>query len=387
MNNIKVDISKLKTIIAKINVAIEKTKLNPKSGWIELESISSDIMTIKVANFDYYIEAEVPISCDYYSNDNKIHATVTAETFIPLISKLDDTCLEISERLNSLILSTEKSEYTFPIIKEAGKVKPVDAILFNCNCIETVLNGSDLASITSTNTKGLLDSIFAKDIQQFIYVDNTGAITFTENIYINDFCHPSNDNFKFLLNSTQSKLLKVLDSFDNVSVRVEVPRSYESSFKVNLIAKSDYKLFITFIVQSQQVTDKFPSIKLRSLASAVSNTHIILDKKKLEKALQRLMVFDKKWDITEMAYSKLVFDENSVKLVSIKNKNYEVLEYKSSTNALKHEAIIRFADLINQLKAAQGKEVDISYGDSPAIVINSYGLKQLIPEIQVVGRV
>lgn len=386
VNSIKIDISKLKSIVSKINIAIEKTKLNPKSGWIELESISSDTMTIKVANFDYYLEAEVPISCDYYTNNSKIHATITAETFIPLVSKLEDDYVEVSERLNSLVFTTQTSEYTFPIIKEMGKVKSVDAIEFS-NGIDIWMSGEDLASITSTNTKGLLDSVFAKDIQQFIYVDNLGAITFTENIYINDFNRPSEYSFKFLLNSTQSKLLKVFQSFVDVDLHVDSPRSYESSFKVSLTAKAEYKLSIVFIVQSQQMTDKFPAIRLRSLASAVSSTHAVIDKKKFEKALQRLMVFDKKWDITEMAYSKLVFDEDSVRLVSIKNKNYEVLEYKSFVNTSKHESVIRFADLVNQLKAAQGKEVDISYGDSPAIVINSYGLKQLIPEIQVVGRV
>ena len=37
-----------------------------------------------------------------------------------------------------------------------------------------------------------------------------------------------------------------------------------------------------------QMCDKFPSIKLRSLANAVSNTHIVIDKKKFEQALKKL---------------------------------------------------------------------------------------------------
>ena len=44
--------------------------------------------------------------------------------------------------------------------------------------------------------------------------------------------------------------------------------------------------------------------------------------------------------------------------------------------------MIRFADLVAQLKAIKTKEIDISYGDS-AIVINSGNLKQLIPENKV----
>ena len=388
MDNIKVNISKLKDITSKINVAVEKNKLNPKAGWIEIESISNEKMSLKVSNFEYYLEVIVPISCDNYTENSKIHATVTADTFIPLVSKLDDDYVYISERYNSLIFTTSNNEYTFPIIKEMGKVKSIDTIkFFPKNSINIELNGSDLYSISNINVKGLLDSLFSKEIQQYIYIDNKGAITFTENIYINDFKNNYDTEFKFLLNSSQAKLLKIFDVFDKVFVSVEKSESYESSLKVNMLAKSDYSLSLTFIVQSQQMTDKFPSIKLRALANAVSSTHVILDKKKFEKALQRLMVFDKKWDITDMSYSKIVFSEKSLKLVSIKSKNYEIINYINYRNSLEHESIIRFADLMNQIKAAQGKELDISYGDNPAIVINSYNLKQLIPEIQVIGRV
>lgn len=388
MDNIKVNISKLKDITSKINVAVEKNKLNPKAGWIEIESISNEKMSLKVSNFEYYLEVIVPISCDNYTENSKIHATITADTFIPLVSKLDDDYVYISERYNSLIFTTSSNEYTFPIIKEMGKVKSIDVIkFFPKNVINAELNGSDLYSISNINVKGLLDSLFSKEIQQYIYIDNKGAITFTENIYINDFKNNYDTEFKFLLNSSQAKLLKIFEVFDNVSIFVEISDSYEASFKVKILAESDYSLNLIFIVQSQQMTDKFPSIKLRALANAVSNTHIVVDKKKFEKALQRLMVFDKKWDITDMSYSKIVFSEKSLKLVSIKSKNYEVIDYISYENSLSHESIIRFADLINQVKAAQGKELDISYGNNPAIVINSYSLKQLIPEIQVIGRV
>ena len=104
------------------------------------------------------------------------------------------------------------------------------------------------------------------------------------------------------------------------------------------------------------------------------------DKKALDKALARLMVFDKKVDITVLDYSKLVFKENELELISIKNNNFEKIPYISSTNAFNHESIIRFADLVKQLKAINSKEVDISYGDRPAIILNS-DIYQVIPEI------
>ena len=98
------------------------------------------------------------------------------------------------------------------------------------------------------------------------------------------------------------------------------------------------------------------------------------------------MVFDKKFDITVMDYSKIVFHENELELISVKNKNFEKIQYINSQNAIEHESIIRFADLIKQLKAITSKELNISYGSRPAIVINSE-IKQIIPEIRLKGKV
>ncbi len=381
---IEVRVEELKKTVAKLNLAIEKSKINPKSGWIELESRDNGTVGVKVGNYDYYLEASIPFE---QVDEEGFHATVTAETFVPLVSKLETECVEISERLNSLILTTKNAEYTFPIIKELGKVKSIDAIAFNpVRCIRSSITGAQTASIADTNAKGLMDSLFSKDVQQFVYVDNDGALTYTENIYINNFDKraESDGDFRFLLNCTQAKLLKVFEDFDAVDVAVEYQENYESAVKVQLSAAD--AITLTLITQPNQMVDKFPALKLRNLASAVSETHAVIDKKALEKALARLMVFDKKFDITVLNYSKFVWDTDSVKLVSIKNQNYEVVPYISGTNTSEHESIIRFADIVNQLKAVQSKEIDISYGDSPAIVINSEGLKQLIPEIRAVER-
>lgn len=392
MSSICVNISEFREVISKMNNAVEKSKINPKSGWLELEVVSSDRMTVKVANYDYYMESVIPIDCDDFDYSNRIHATVSAEQFVPLVSKFDGDVVTIGIIGNSLNLSTTDYEYNVALIKELGKIRTVDAIEFNpVRCISATMDGVDVSSIATSNAKGLLNSTYSKDIQQFIYVDEIGAATFTENIYINDFSSVETDApIKMLLNSTQANLLKVFESFTSVKVRVESYASddmYESQYKVEFSAEDDAKIRLVLIVQPMSMADKFPIAKLRQLASNVSETHAVINKKEFERALSRLMVFDKKFDITVMNYSKLVFGKSSVKLVSIKNHNHEIIKYKSFTNTSEHESIIRFADLQNQLKAIQSTDIDISYGDSPAIVINSESLKQLIPEIRVTERV
>lgn len=383
----KINISGLKSIVEKLNLAVEKSTLNPKSGWIEMVEEDNGILSVYVGNFDYFVEASV--KCVDGEENSGMHVTVSSDTFIPLVSKLDDGDAEFRCTKNTLIVETDSGEYTFPIIKEAGVAKSVDRISFNDgDAVEHILSGEDVSSIASINAKGLIDSLFSREIQQYIYVDPIGAITFTENIYINDFNGSENggSDFKFLLNGTQAKLMKIFDKSRSVNVKI-LEKDYDSPIKVKFtIFNDDTNISLVVVTQPKSTVDKFPSIKLRQLSSAVSETHAVIDKKKLEKALQRLMVFDKKFDITVLNYSKLVFGVDEVKLVSIKNNNYEVVKYSSSQNTTEHESIIRFADLVNQLKAVQGRDIDISYGQSPAITINSYRLKQLIPEVRERGN-
>lgn len=377
----KIRIEDLKNVAAKLNLAIEKTKLNPKSGWIEIKKENNELI-LKVANYDYYVNVVLPIDTN---DDEPFHATISSETFIPLVAKLDCEYANMVETSQAVLLSTDTSEYTLPLIKEMGRIKTIDEIGFNEDAaISTIVFGSDLASIASINARGLVDSLFSKEIQQYIYVDNVGALTFTENMYVNDFEHKNEQKYKFLLNSTQAKLMSIFKGYDEVKLFIMEAVEYNSANKIKF--KSD-NLSLTLIVQSQNLTDTFPSIRLRKLAEVSRSTHVVLDKKAIDKALSRLMVFDRKFDITVMNYSKLVFTEKELRLVSIRNKNYEVIPYLRSENAFEHESVIRFADLIKQLKAINSKEVDISYGDTPAITINAEDVTQLIPEIRVVERV
>ena len=374
----KLNIQELKDIMTKISLAVEKTKINPKSGWIELETKNNNL-NFKVGSYDYYLE----VSIDTQKETNEeIHVTILAETFIPLIAKLDTEYAEFTVRENTLIVETEINTYTFPILKDGDECKCVDKIKFEQTRHEEIkINGEDLSTVASVNAKGLVDVVFKKDIQQFVYVDNQGALTFTENMYVNNFKNIVVGEFKFLLNITQAKLLEIFKNEKNVEIKIEQKPTFEDEpTNTNKIQLQTKGIILILITQNEDIVNKFPAIKLRALAENKEQTHIIIDKKKLDKALARLMVFDKKFDITVIDYSKLVFKENELELVSIKNKNNERIPYINSQNAIYHESIIRFADLVKQLKTITSNELDISYGSRPAIVLNG-NAQQIIPEI------
>ena len=157
----KVDICELKNIVEKMNMAVEKSAINPRAGLVEMIENNDGILSIYVGNFDYFLESSV--KCADGENTG-MHATVNSDTFIPLVAKLDDGIAEFACTKNVLTISTSNSEYTFPLVKEAGVAKSVDKIYFDEKGLDAnVVSGNDLSSIASINAKGLIDSLFSRE--------------------------------------------------------------------------------------------------------------------------------------------------------------------------------------------------------------------------------
>ena len=372
---VNADISRLKAVAAKLNAVIEKSKINPKAGWVELETSGKELL-FKASNYDYYFCANMPVEA---LEGASLHCTVSADTFIPLVAKLEEKAANLSVGPNVLLVTTGTSEYSFPLLKEAGQVKRIEEIPFiDLGAKSFTIPSRVLRSVAELNTRGVVSAEVCRDIQRYIYVDGKGAITFTDSVYLNDF---SGDygQFRFLLTVSQAKLLNILAGDGDATILLREGVSDASPLGVKVVGDD---FFLVFCTQPPEKVMQFPAIRLRGLADMGSESHVILDKKSLEKALTRLMVFDKKWDASVLNYSQLEFSENALKLVSVRSKNYEMITYKSSVSPEKRVVILRFADLLQQIKLLTSKEVDISYGTSPAIVINAPEMKQLIPEIR-----
>lgn len=370
--------SDLKQTISKINIGVEKNVLNPYSGLIELETTGNNVVTMKVSSVDYYMESIVPGVAD--CDDCYIHATVNADTFIGIVSKLDSKEIEAQIDNNALVFSTKSNQYVFPLIKTDGDLVTVERLELNAdNIITGTIDCSSLVSVAEANAQGLVDATFKQEVQQFIYMDCGGALTYTNNIYINDFSVNSSGPFGILLNGAQAKLLRVFDKAENINLFIESFTDRTKNIRVKFESENP-KVSLVLVTQNAEMVEKFPSSKIRELSTNINGVHAYISKSKLEKALNRLMVFDKKFGMDVMNYSKFIFGEHEVKLVSIKNHNFEIVPYEIEANTVEHEAIIRFADMLNQLKAIETQNIDISYGNGKAIIINS-DIKQIIPEL------
>ena len=379
----KLELNKLSSAVGKLSYAIEKSTLNPQAGFVQITSKGKSL-EIVTCGLNYSFVATVPT----LDTENAFDVTVSSDTFIPLISKLEDTEIELREELNKLVLTATGKKYVFHIKKDrAGnteKLKPIPFDVSEDTVTQFTLDKEDIISISGMHSKGIAasaDASFVKDCQRYVCIDGNGAITFAESIYLTTFKHKKETTAKVLVDGTQAKLLKVFDSYPSVDVWVSVPEDYE---EVSMTKFSAGGITLVFETPSESVISKFPCGKLREKADLVAETHIRIDRKKLEKALSRLMVFDKKWDAKVLDYSQIEFSTDHLRLVSVKNKNYEDIPYISQENAKDYTAIVRLVDLEKTIKALDsGKEIDMSYGNDTAstITINTGNLRQIIREI------
>lgn len=374
MTTTKIKVSEFKKIMSKMSMGVEKSSINPDAGYVAIETDGDATVKTTVSNKDYFLESSLNAECG-----DDIRVTINADTFIGIISKLDSDTIELHVENNALVITTSASEYTFPIVTVEGQTKELHRIEFDeDNAIHATMTGKDIISVADSNLQGLVNAEFKREISQFIYVDNKGALTATNYIYLNEFDNPSNTEFKFLVNGAQADLLKVFGQSEKVNVCVSNAVGNE---KIYVKLSSDTpSISLTCITQTPEMVAKFPAQKIRELAFAISDVHVVISKSKLEKALGRLQVFDKKGNtIAIRDKSQFVFGNDSVKLVSPKYHSFEIVKYEKSTNANEYSAMLRFDEVVNQLKATQSQFVDISYGNGKTVIFNS-DIKQIIPE-------
>lgn len=383
--NFTVETRSFQEAVSNFVFATKKSVTNQKAGWLSLSLSKGDahpeetLLTIKAGSLSHYMECV--LSCEGSTEPGEDFITIEAANFIPLVSKIDEIELAFEVRLNCLILKTSTSEYTFPLIKNNGTCIPIDTLDFHPTRAETTLipiSGSSIKQVIEKNLKGFAGAQLSSNIMNYVYIDNKGAITYTSNIYVNSFKEKIEQDFQIMLLQEQIEMLKVFENFSKVFISIQEGRTDEESQKVAFYGKG---IDLILVMPSKEIMKVFPVSKLREVAEQGQATRITLSKSVLEKALSRLMVFDKRFDAKVLDYSQFEFGTESVKLVSINNRNYEVIPYVSVENPQEHTSIIRFADILAQIGAISSSTVEISFGEVPVVMFNSPDLVQIIPEV------
>ena len=358
---------------SKILNAVDSNVLSAVTETLELKN-ENKCMSMSVTNREYFVK--VLIDTDI---DENIHATVNANLFLKLVSKVTSETIELHTDENSLYVKCN-GDYKLPLIFDGDKLMELPEIHIENESEIFDLDSNVLHSIVNYNSKELQKGTISKPIQRLYYLDNEGCITFTTGACINKF--DSSMNSKLLLND---KLVKLFKLFKDTKVKVTVGHNKLSEDTVVTVVSFVAPGISIFAVLNcdDSMTISYPVKGIRERANTIYTMNISLNKDILMQAVDRLMLFNSSNTKSDVILSvlKLNFGSDSV-VVSDKNDvNKEVVFYTTPVEISEtYSALINSGDLTKTLASASNQIVNISFGNSQAFVITEGSVRWVIPE-------
>ena len=190
----------LKNVSQTILTAVDSNELSILTETLEL-IVKDSVLYMNVTNREYY--ASVKLKIDY---TEEFHATVNANLFLKLIAQLTTDTVEFNVNNNNLEIKSN-GNYKIPLIYDDEKLLELPKINIDNVTNAFDIDSSVLISILQYNSKQLNVGVISKPVQKMYYVDEEGAITFTNGACINSF--KLEKPVKMLLNNRLVKLFKL----------------------------------------------------------------------------------------------------------------------------------------------------------------------------------
>jgi hypothetical protein len=343
---------------------------NGNADVLELLTDNS-VLTLNVTNHEYYVSAKFPLE-----QDEMLHATINAASFLKLISQITTETVELKSTETNLLIKAN-GNYRVPLIFENSSLMSLPKINISNPTVEMTVDGSYLYSIFDINSEELSKTNkIVKPIQNLYYLDDEGAITFTDGACVNNF-HLEKP-IKVLFNSKLVKLFKLFKS-----EQVKFTLGYDESFNSTLQTKVMFEtsvIKLTAITPSDDVLlSQVPVKAIRDLANQYFDYSLVLNKEALSQCLTRLLVFANK-NIKNNTIGK--FEINNTELtISDNNDNTETIKAENgSKTTASYGFYLTLLDLKNILDTCTEEFITLNCGNKKAVVIVKGNIKYIIPE-------
>lgn len=358
------DLQKVSNILL---AAVDPDSLVTATEVVELK-VENEVLTLSATNWEYYIRIKLPIY-----EDIDFHATVSAITFLKLLTKITTEIVELKISDNSLIIKGN-GEYKLPMIQEGDGLLSIPSIEISNETNRFNIPGKTLNSIYVYNSRQFAMGNIINPIQSSYYIDEEGAITFTTGATVNKFTLPS--SIKLLLTSKLVKLFKLFKNDDEVSFIIgQDPSSNGIQTKVRFISND---IELTSILSMNDV-QKFPVQAIRDRAFKTYENTIVVNREELLQSINRLLIFS---DISSKTYGVFEFSNDSVIIKDGDKINSEKVKY-SNIIGLSENYIckIYFNDIKLVLDTTNDEYINLSFGDQQALVFSRNNIYNVIPEV------
>ena len=364
-------IDELKDVCGVILAAVDSSIDSVINETIELK-VENNQFTLNVTNREYYVKVKLGIS-----SEEEFHATVNANLFLKLISKITTDTVELKIDDTNLIV-IGNGRYKIPMIYDGVNLLTLPEISILNATVNFPIKSTVLKSINKYNTKQLSTGTIVNPIQKKYYIDENGAITFTSGACINKFS--LQNKVSMLLDS---KLVKLFNLFKD-DIDINFTLGYDSITENIIQTKVKFEtniVTITSILSSDDtLIKKFPVSTIRDKVFEDYEYSVVINKEELIQTIDRLLLFPTNYN--NRMYSNLIFEKTQVLIYDSSEENNEAIYYsnESSIND-SYKAKLDLNDLKAALSSFSSQYVTMRFGNFSSIVIFVGDIYYLIPEV------
>lgn len=361
------DLKKISTILL---TAVDTSEISKLTENLELK-VENEILNLSITNGEYYVNTKLPIY-----EDINFHATINANVFLKLLTKITTETVEFNIENNNLVI-TGNGEYKIPLIYNGDKLLTLPEITIT-NVTNTFdIDSSILKSILLYNSKELNKrNVVSNPVQKLYYVDNEGAITFTSGACVNVF--KLEKPVKMLLSQ---KIVNLFKLFEDEKVKFsigqdQIPNS--QSVQTKVIFSTDYLTVSAIISNNDSLVNSVPVKSIRDRAFNTYTNSITINRVEMLQAIDRLLIF---YEGASQFYSNFSFNSSGLKMSSFNNEIFETISFVGYNGLdTDYNAILDLNDLKIVLNSYSDNHVTINFGDNQAFVLIKPGVYSVIPE-------
>lgn len=364
----------LKDVCSKILTAVDSTELSLVTETLELIA-NGDTLTVGVTNREYFAEVKLKLE-----DVNDFRATVNATLFLKLISQITTDTIELSVVENTLVVKGNGT-YKLPLIFDGEELLKLPKIEIENVTAEFPISADTLNSILQYNSKELTKGTISKPVQKLYYVDELGAITFTNGACVNSFSLAQ--PIRVLFNNRLVKLFKLFKDGD-----VKFTLGYDPISDEIIQTKVKFEtptVAITAILSCDNtLLGSVPVTAIRGRANADYPYTVSINKSALIQTINRLTLFNNNSGVVSLTSGVFEFGPNELTVYDANKENKEVVYYTNDTSNITDAYTLKLnlEDLKTTLETCTESYLCMSFGDGSAVVISRGNVKNVVPEIK-----
>lgn len=360
-----------------ILAAVDSNELSTITETLELVT-KDNFLYINVTNREYFAQVKIDIGevIDF-------HATVNANLFLKLISQVTTDTVELNSKPGENFITVKANgTYKIPLIFDGDKLLELPQIDIVNVTSEFNIASSILKSILTYNSKQLTMGTVSKPVQRLYYVDEKGAITFTNGACVNSFSLEK--PVKLLFNNRLVKLFKLFND-ENVKFTLGYDSISDDIIQTKVRFESS-NIVLTAILSCD---DKLLSVvPVNAIRGRVSNEYpysVNINKDSMLQTINRLLLFNSTAGSSKEVikpYSTFLFGRDNVVIYDVNKENKETINYNNTVVNCDepYQAILDLTELKVTLESCSEQYLNLHFGDGTAFVITRGHIANVVPE-------